>query len=518
MDPRLRDQRRYLAALAAAAAPTPEVHRAQLAALAREVALAATAPDVDSYRRGSADLFELCRAAWLDRLLAHARVAAALDDPWTAQAAAVELTAALAARGHDDWGQALAAGSTDAAGWHAAAATAKSSFAGLVAAAVQRAWDLRPGSQHEAAAEAAARWSAWSAVEPAAAEPTAVSVLAAVRAALELPRYRRVTPWAGAGLDALAGMVADAVAGRAGQRAPAAPPAAATVAAMDAAVARWMAGLPSVGPGQAATGEPTVDDVVAPYAGLAALTGPAAEVSAIRSAARAMVDDAVGAVTPQAALAVWAERDRLAQLAAAPVRAGADQVIARAVAWPEPLRVAGAHALIADLSGTRTGCEVDLVSMHHGACAQIEAAWTRALGDVVLAPALATAIAGWDPAAVGGPAAAWRCAHAVAGVGRGLDRVPVVAQALAAVAGAELVGAELGEQGHALVGEVRAWLGAVGLARGDAAALVVARWGTPPPSSPRAVRLWDADVSLERLGPEVRPRPPVPGKSRQAAP
>ena len=132
MDLALDDQRRYLAALVAAAAPEPGLHRCQLAALAREQALAAAAPDSATYRRTSGDLFETARAAWLDRLVAHARVAIERDDPWTATAALVELEAALAACDHGDWTACLTAGSTAGQPWHARAASAKAAFAGVI--------------------------------------------------------------------------------------------------------------------------------------------------------------------------------------------------------------------------------------------------------------------------------------------------------------------------------------------------------------------------------------------------
>ena len=81
MDPGLRDQRRYLVAQLDAARGEPVTHRCQLAALERDHALALAAADAPSYRRASGDLFECARAAWLDRVLAHARVAVVHDDP-----------------------------------------------------------------------------------------------------------------------------------------------------------------------------------------------------------------------------------------------------------------------------------------------------------------------------------------------------------------------------------------------------------------------------------------------------
>ena len=515
MDPRLVDQRRYLAALEAAAASQPAVHRCQLAALARERVLAASSDDPVACRVASGDLFELARAAWLDRLLAHARVAVALDDPWTVQAAAIELEATLAARGHADWTATLVEGSARAAPWHARAAEARASFAALVTAVVRAAWDRRAASQAETRSAAVAAWQTWSALEPAARD---------LPAALARPRYRARTPWTGPGVAALIALVEGAALPPPAPLAVEPPDGAAIVADLEARVARWRDGLAHAAPGPLVGGEPAVADVIAPYAGLAALPGDAPVTAALAAAARRLIAAAAGARTPQAVMAAWTEADLLAALAAAPVRAHAEATLARQAVWPEPVLAAGARALLDDLSGTRTGTDVDLVSMHHGACAAIEADWNGALGGALLAPVEAAAIAGWDPGAAAIVAPALATARALTGAAGALLAVPRV-QTLARVIAARddlppELGAWLGEQGHAAVGEARAWFAVRGIAARDEVAVRAAlreAWRDPPAGEPRAVRLWDTEVALDDLA-RVPARPPVPGRSRPAAP
>src|ERR671934_1085405 len=99
MDAALEGQRRYLVAVFDACSHTALPHSNQLAALEREISLAAATDELATYRAASADLFELTRGAWLDRIANHARVAAAVDDPWGLEAAAVEQRQVLAAGG-----------------------------------------------------------------------------------------------------------------------------------------------------------------------------------------------------------------------------------------------------------------------------------------------------------------------------------------------------------------------------------------------------------------------------------
>ena len=515
MDLALDDQRRYLAALVAAAASAPALHRCQLAALAREQALAAAAPDSATYRRTSGDLFETARAAWLDRLVAHAAVAIERDDPWTATAALVELDAALAARDHGDWTACLTAGSTAGQRWHARAATAKAAFANLVAGATVAAWDRRPGSQVEAAALIAASVDALGELE-------AVDA-ATIGALVRRPRHRAVLPWTDAGLDALAELLAPHLPAVAAAPLEVAP-VAAIAAGVEARIAAYLDGLPTAVPAPAASHEPTVAEVIAPYRGLLDLPGDAPALAALRSAAARMIAAAAGARSPQGLLATWTEGGHLVELAAAPVIAEAEATLARQAAWPDPLRASGARALIADIAQARTGTAVDAASMHHGACALVEATWARTLADVALAPMLAACVAGWEPSAAPGIAAAWRLAGTIAGVGGELAGTPLAVQVMAAIVQhrqASDLGAFLGETGHAIVGEARAWFGVAGV-DADAPAVVAARlaaaWGRRAPGPGATVRLWGQALALDDFGPTLPVRPPVPGRSRPSDP
>ena len=134
MEATLEGHRRYLAAMRSAGSHRPRVHSHQLAALEREIALAGSAGDLASYLAASGDLFELTRAAWLDRASNHARVATAVGDRWTAEAAAVEHAHGLAARGHRDWGERLAEASERAGALRARSGEATAAFTRLLLA------------------------------------------------------------------------------------------------------------------------------------------------------------------------------------------------------------------------------------------------------------------------------------------------------------------------------------------------------------------------------------------------
>lgn len=517
MHPALRDHRRYLAALTAAAAGEPLTHANQLAALAREAAVAAAAADPAACRAASGDLFEYARGAWLDRLLAHARIATAMDDPWTTQAMALEFEAALAARDHRDWGEQLARGSAAGAPWHDRATVARSAPGAVFAAAMTLGWDRRAGARAEALEALVAQVAAWSEVQrlPATGDVTRWARLFA------RPRYALGWPWLEGGLGAAAAIVAAVV-----SPPPALAPvevgsASMTLAAMEEQARRWRAGLAEARPGPVAGDEPTAAGLRAAYAPLATLPGDDPVVSALRAAAQALLAEGGDVETAQGLLAVWTERDLLADLAAAPVRADAHATLARTAVWPDPIRAAGARALLADLSGVRTGCEVDLVSMFHGACARHEATWTRAFADGALAPIAAACLAGCDPAAAGGAAAAWPLARALVGADPGYLDWPLCAEVVAAMARPATEGAALGEFGHAIAGDARAWFAVTGRAAvgpADVREALRASWGQVAVAIPGALRLWGQVMPASALGRRVPARPPVPGRDRPRDP
>ena len=518
MDRGLAGQRRYLAALDDAAGADPDACVNQRAALARERALAAAAPDAAAYRAASGDLFELARGQWLDRLIGHARIAAAVDDPWAVAAARIELDAALAAHA-GGWAEQLQAGAAAAAPVRAAGADAIGAYTGLLWALVRARVEGRPVERADALGVAAAARARLAALD-AGFDPHAPA-----------PRYRWRTPWTGAGLATLAGWI-DAIAVAPGGARAEAPDGAAALAAMEAATAAWRAGLPGRGGAAPVGGEPSIADVVAPYAGLAGLAGDAPEVATLRAAAQALVAAAAGAATPQDVLAAWAEQGLLVALGRAPIEAGLVRLRERLTAWPEPLLAHHVDALAAALSAARTTTTIDLASVHADACLAVEADWNRALAAVVLAPARATFIAAWDGTADArrGIAAAWSVAHALCGAGADLDGNPWVAGFVRDVivrhggGPPEELGAGLGEVGAETLADARV---AIALARAGGELTVLdepavrgwlrARAGTPPAPAAGAVRLWDREAALADVLDLAR-APARPGRFGAGAP
>ncbi len=500
MDRALAGQRRYLAALDEAARAAPSACANQLAALARERALVTAATTVAGYRAASGELFELARGTWLDRVVGHARTAAAVDDPWALTALRVELDATLAATGPDDFGARLIAASPIAAAIRLPGIEVIGAYARLLWSTVRARVETRALERAAAAAEAIDARRRLRALD-ASFDPRALA-----------PRYRWRTPWTGAGLRALAGWL-DEVGGTAPAERARPPDGPAELAAIEAAAAAWRAGLPG-SVGGAVAGEVSVADVVAPYVGLARLAGDAPEIVAIRAAAAAMIAAAADQPTPQDVLAVWTEHDLQVALARAPTEAGLVRVHARLAVWPEPLLAHHAHTLATQLSASRTTTEVDLVSVHADACLGVETDWNRALAAGLLAPVRATFVAAWEHTAEArrGIPAAWSVAHALVGAGADLDTVPWLAGFLRDLvvrhAGGDpgALGASLGEAGGDVVGEARAAIAAV-RANGELVTLDLAslrawlhtRWGTPPASVPGVVQLWDREVTLADL-------------------
>jgi hypothetical protein len=517
VDQSLAGQRRYLAARAAAATGGA-LHENQRAAIDRERALAATATDLDAYRAASGDLFELTRGAWIDRVVGHARIAATIDDPWWIEACRIELGAALAARDASDWRESLAAASDAAAPVRAAGVEAAAAYGRLAAAIVWARVEQRPVPRTMAVAEPAAARRALDARD----RTFDPRVLAR--------RYRLRTPWIGkAGETAARWMGSERVAveGAIPPDREVPPDGAAALAAIENAAALWRERLverrggwdPGVAP-------PSVADVIVPYAALTDLAGDAPGTTALRVAARAMVDAVAGANTAQDVLAIWVERGLDVALARAPTVAALVELRARATIWPEPLLAHHVRGLEEDLVRARTPTEIDLISVHAEACRGVEGDWNRVLAAGLLAPLRAAFIASWDPdphAAVA-VAEAWRTAHALAGTGALSTSLPWIAGVLAALAAhagtpVSPLGMHQGEVGAELLDEARTAVCVCG-ARGipialDAAALaahVHAWWGAPPPDQLGDVALWDRRIPIVDLGRDTPARPPLPGR------
>ena len=79
----------------------------------------------------------------------------------------------------------------------------------------------------------------------------------------------------------------------------------------------------------------------------------------------------------------------------------------------------------------------------------------------------------------------------------------------------------MGETGHAIVGEARAWFGVAGVdahAPAVVAARLVAAWGPRAPRAGATVRLWGQALALDEFGPALPVRPQPPGRSRPPDP
>lgn len=520
MDRALEGHRRYLAALREACSRHPRAHAHQLAALDREISLAAAAGDDVSFRAGGADLFELTRAAWLDRAANHAHVAVAVGDPWQAEAAAVEHAEALAATGHEDWNNRLAAAGARSASLRERSAEARSAFTGLLLCLLGL---HSTGSDFERATcrdQAVGAYRALREADPAFAWGEGP----------EQPRYRWRTPWTGPGLALVGGWIAELDSGAGAVAGEADDP----LAAIRSGQQRWQRGLADRPPGRGTGEPPAVADVVAPYAELAAaLSGDDRLSAATRRAAEAVSAAGSAEPTGQAALARFVEEGLLTALSAAPLRARAEDGLARQSVWPDPLVEHHWRTLLATLDRARTETDVELISVHAEACFAIEADWNAALLGSLLGPLRAACTYGWEgsEASRAGVARAARTSHALLGLSpRRLLAVPRVAEFVArilvplAADGSGAGAAFQGEAGFDLLGETEAWLEFVrdhgGETPRDAAGLSAALLGLldragadEPASQPRPVALWDAGIEPDDVaGALARPRrPPIPG-------
>ena len=517
----LEAHRRYLAAVRDACSRHQIVHSHQIAALDRETALVATAGDIASYRAASGDMFELTRAAWLDRAANHARVAVAVDDSSSAEAAAIEYARAAEAAGHSDWGDCLAAGAALAAPLRARSGEIRSGFTRLVLGL------LRMQGKH---ADLKAEFRA-----------TAMSSYQTLRSAdpgftwssvSRRPCYFRRVPWTGSGRDAVGHWLADLVDESAGgiETVAAGDPLAAITAAQD----RWQSQLVNRAPAAASANEPTASDIVAPYRELMeSKPGDDRVMAAIRRAAGALVAAGSAAPTAQDALACLVTEGLLTGLAKAPMQAVAEDGLERQSQWPDPLVEHHWRTLLRHLDQANTPTEVDLIATYEDACFGIEADWNVLLLESLLGPLRAACTSGWDASeeARQGVRNAVAATYRLLGLGpRGLLSVPRAADFIARILvplvsqDDPCLGAFLGEGGFDLLLHARGWI-AVELARGvpgpvDATSATAAllrlfsRAGVEdPPPAPRAVSLWEILIQPHDLVPNMsRPnRPPVPG-------
>jgi hypothetical protein len=532
MDRGLEGHHRFLTVSRTTCARNPLAHSHQLAALDREIELVETADAIAHYRAASGDSFELTRASWLDHLVNHARVGALVGDRWRVQAAALEYAHALEASGHADWQASLAAGATQAARMTVTGGEAGTLFTRMLLGVLRLHEEQRPAMKELFRAATIEAYRGLRAADPGFAWSGVPS----------RPHYSLRTPWTGPGFDAIGQWMGEVVDGAAvqheGEREALEDPDDA-LTAMAASEARWRSQLPQRPPG-AVLPDVVQDDVTAPYRALAESTAGADRAAeAMREAARALVAAGAAAPSPQDALARFVGDGLLADLAAAPLRAHAEDGLARQLVWPDPLVERHQRSVLENLRRARTATEVDLVAAHAGACLSVEADWNVLYLASLFGPLRAACTLGSeDSGAV--RANLQRAAEATYRLlgltPRSLLAAPRVADFIdrilvpLALRESLSVGAFQGEGGFDFLGEARMWV-AMARARGDwrewnsrgaADALlgqcdragVVDR--TP---SPRPVALWTCMVSPgdPMRGSGWSERPPIPGMALSGA-
>ena len=471
-DPALEAYRRRLEAMRDACSHRPVLHQHQLAALDREIALVGAAGDPAAYMSASGELFELTRAASLDRAANQARVAAAVGDRRRVHAAAVEYEHALAATGHGDWNACVTAGNVGAADHSTRSAEAGTAYGTVLLALLSLQSGLDEGEMLAARETAAGAHAALRTADPG---------FGWSRVARD-PLYDLRTPWTGPARATVGGWlvelgVPDEVAET--QEEPGDP-----LAAIEAAGARWRSSLAA---------------------------GPA------------------GAPAPPGD----APADPAAAEAAAALREQAEERLERRSIWPDPLVEHHWRSLISALDDVSTPTEVELVSAHADACFAIEGDWNAALLATLLEPLRAACTFGamLDGRLRAGVGRAAEAAHSLIGLGpRSLLDVPRVTHFVERILfplgrrdpGA--LSAAAGEAGFEPVLAARAWFDAV-RARGEEeprdpgelrAALLglLDEAGAPePPALPRPVTLWGVEIDLADLMTALAApaRPPVPG-------
>jgi hypothetical protein len=472
VDAALDGHRRYLRALREAAEHSPQAHRHQLVVLEREIALAADAADSAAYLAASGDLLELSRAPALDRLANRARVSVAAGDPWRAEAAAVEYQHLAEAVRPEEWPAAAAAGEPA----RARGGNARGAYNALVHALIR----LHSTADEVERADALLQ-----------AETTRDTLLEADPGfEADAPSYALRTPWTGDGLAVVHGWLAEL--GVRGEPVERGDP----LEEIERAATGWE--QQPRAPVEAY--EPPIADVVAPYRA-------ALEVPELRDAAQALLEAAGTAPTPQHALAAFVEDGLLTRFAAAPLRARAEDGLARQSVWPDPLAAHHWRALIAALDAARTPTEVELVAVHAEACLAVEADWNIAFLGSLLLPLRAACTAGMTRE---GLVLAAQVAHALHGLGgQALLDVPRVAAFLPLLT-AEVESAFEGEAGFDVLIEVRGWRDATGELPDPGGALAAL---DEPAPHPQPVTLWNTAIELVDVaaGLSAPRRPPIPG-------
>jgi hypothetical protein len=102
-EPGVADQTRYLELRLAECRHRPELHSHLIAAYEHNLRALKASPSLGAYLAYTDDLFEVCRAEWLDWRYNNARIYASLDDIAKTRAAVLQYEAGLAATGHADF-------------------------------------------------------------------------------------------------------------------------------------------------------------------------------------------------------------------------------------------------------------------------------------------------------------------------------------------------------------------------------------------------------------------------------
>lgn len=495
MNAALEAHRRHLTALRDACAHRPEAHAHQLAALDRFLALAGDHDDLRGYRCSGGDLFELTRAPWLDRIANYARVAAMVGDRPAVTAAAVEYGEALEAHGHDDWPERVATASALTAPLRERGTHAVTQFTRLLLAVLalraaasvdERAvWREHAAGAHRALLDADPGFD-WARLE-------------------DEPRYALRTPWTGGGREVLGAWLAEV--------APAAPPPEERAgdgdapAGLDAAQDRWREGLAHLPAVDVTDDDVTIAAVAAPYRALAeAVTGDDRVAIATRRAALAVLDAVAGAPTGHDAAARLAAGGRLTDLAAAPLRERAEEVLERQAVWPDPLVAHHWRALLAGLDAARTPTEVELVSVHAEACFAVERDWNAIALEALLAPVRACFAGGLDRSAAATCRLTGLGGERLLELPRVRDFIDAILLPLAAHP-PDALGAFDGEAGFDVVVAARSHLEEGG--DRDLRAALRRLCDTARPARPQPFTLWGAEMDPEDLA-EALARPPRP--------
>jgi hypothetical protein len=365
------DHVRYLEALLAGYRHRAELHRHQLAAAERYLALARAAASPADYHAATGDLFELTRAEWLDRYFNEACIFRSIDNPRRLAASAICYLAGYRADGHAELYGALTAAKADARQLQVVAEHRE----GCVAPLVTELLELETAGdpiERQAHAENAVGLAAYF-------DPAGWGAIAGD------PACRRRLPFRDDALAIFEGWMTRAT----GRPTGAAEPVTGAPSFDDlcARARAYVAAVPIAGAAADEPPIPTIDQALAPYRALRdRLTDGDPAGAAMRAVCQRIVgaaDDAEhgGALTRQ-----LAEDGLLVELARAPQLALARQSQARLAGWSQPHAEAHYRTLIEALEAARSTTEIEYEVTWRQDCFAAETAWNEILLAVASRP------------------------------------------------------------------------------------------------------------------------------------